>query len=248
VPCFFVYLNNPFFPPHSFSIFVKSEGKSEWAVAQPERLIPFESEAGRALRASIVKNFINNGQGAKLVRYVEALDQALFYWHADDEHRDTFLQCSACRKWRRGVLGLDVEKWNGANPFTCKSNSWRPKEASCAAPAEQVKEGWEGDDEEEEEEREEEEEGGGGGGGDRNEDEDGGGGGEGAHDDASTVMSETGYAGERALGIVGGGGGGGAAAGGIAAAATAASAAGGGGREGVRPMDGIYDGDTEVED
>jgi hypothetical protein len=134
-------------------------------VASARRLIAFDSDEGRASRAASVSALLARGASRKsLARFVAALDEARVTWQADGASDEvvTWLQCSACAKWRRGVCGLDAGVL-ARTAFVCSMNTWRPAQAACSAPQEdkEEEEDWEGGEEEEAEA------GGGGGGGGR---------------------------------------------------------------------------------
>ena len=132
-------------------------------MASARRLIAFDSDEGRASRAASVSALLARGASRKsLARFVAALDEARVTWQADGASDEvvTWLQCSACAKWRRGVCGLDAGVL-ARTAFVCSMNTWRPAQAACSAPQEdkEEEEDWEGGEEEEAEA------GGGGGGG-----------------------------------------------------------------------------------
>ena len=134
-------------------------------MASARRLIAFDSDEGRASRAASVSALLARGASRKsLARFVAALDEARVTWQADGASDEvvTWLQCSACAKWRRGVCGLDAGVL-ARTAFVCSMNTWRPAQAACSAPQEdkEEEEDWEGGEEEEAEA------GGGGGGGGR---------------------------------------------------------------------------------
>lgn len=116
-------------------------------MASARRLIPFDSAEGRESRAASVAYLMSKGTRKKhsgIADFVAALDEARLMWHADDEEQSTWVQCSVCSSWRRGVCGLDAEAWGS---FTCAQNTWRPQQASCLAPQEDKgeEEDWEGE-------------------------------------------------------------------------------------------------------
>ena len=143
-------------------------------MASSSALIEFSSDEGRESRQRSVEYLVARaGAGGSsrtgLVRFVSAIDEARHTWGADDDERETWLQCTACKKWRRGLNGLDLTRWStsGGTPFTCQQNIWRPAQARCSVKEEEIdeedweeveNEGEEGEEQEQEEEEEAEEE------------------------------------------------------------------------------------------
>ena len=120
-------------------------------MASARRLIAYDSDEGRASRAASVSALLARGASRKsLARFVAALDEARVTWQADGNSDEvvTWLQCSACAKWRRGVCGLDAGVL-ARTAFVCSMNTWRPAQAACSAPQEdkEEEEDWEGGDE-----------------------------------------------------------------------------------------------------
>ena len=114
--------------------------KTQWVIAPASGLVDYDSLEARGMREASVRRLFNqkparHGKRNGLVSFVAAMDEAKQFWSCEEDEEDSWVECSACKKWRRLVPGLDAEFSEGA--FQCAKNTWRPSQASCGVPQEE---------------------------------------------------------------------------------------------------------------